>query len=124
MGSSEIYSAVEELPEILDSLIVGFESTDGEYHMPLFVVVREGVEFDENLKMKINHKIRNSLSPRHVPDEIYTVVEIPKTLNDKKLEVPVKRILMGVPSEKAVNVDSMRNPDSIQFFVDLAKKFG
>ena len=123
MGSSEIYSAVEEFPEIVDSLIVGFESADGVYHMPLFVVVKEGVELHEKLKTEINNKIRNNVSPRHVPDEIYAVTAIPRTLNDKKLEVPVKRILMGVPLKDAVNVDSMRNPASLQYFVDLSERY-
>jgi acetoacetyl-CoA synthetase len=90
--------------------------------MPLFVVVQEGVELDEKLKIRINNNIRSSLSPRHVPDEIYAVAQVPRTLNDKKMEVPVKKILMGVPLEKAVNVDSMRNPESLQYFVDLAKR--
>ena len=91
--------------------------------MPLFVVVQEGVELHAKLKTEINNKIRNNVSPRHVPDEIYAVMEIPRTLNDKKLEVPVKRILMGVPLKEAVNVDSMRNPVSLQYFVNLAKRF-
>jgi len=119
MGSSEIYSAVEELPEIADSLIVGFEQS-GAYWMPLFVVLREGVAFDEALKEKIRKKIRTSLSPRHVPDEILAAPSVPRTLNGKKLEVPVKKILMGIPLEKAVNVDSMSNPESVDYFLNLA----
>ena len=76
----------------------------------------------KDLKKKINTKIRSTLSPRHVPDDIYTITDVPRTLNAKKLEVPVKKILTGVPVEKAVNVDSMANPDSIGFFVELAQK--
>jgi acetoacetyl-CoA synthetase len=121
MGSSEIYSAVEDLPEVVDSLVTGFETSDGNYLMPLFVVLKDDVELNEDLKKKINTKIRNTLSPRHVPDEIYAIRGVPRTLNAKKLEVPVKKILTGVPVEKAVNVDSMANPDSISFFVELAK---
>lgn len=120
MGSSEIYSAVEDLPEVLDSLVTGFESPAGKYLMPLFVVLKEGLELDDALKAKINKKIRSDLSPRHVPDEIYSVAEVPCTLNGKKLEVPVKKILCGIPVEKAVNVDSMSNPQSIDFFIKLA----
>jgi acetoacetyl-CoA synthetase len=122
MGSSEIYSAVEDLAEVADSLVLGFETGGGDYFMPLFVVLTDGLELDPGLKRKINSKIRSTLSPRHVPDEIYAVKEVPRTLNAKKLEVPVKKILAGIPVEKAVNVDSMANPDSIQFFVELAKK--
>ena len=122
MGSSEIYAAVEDLPEILDSLIVGFNDQEGEYRMPLFVVLKEGLELDDSLKTRINKKIRSSLSPRHVPDAIYHIREIPKTLNAKKLEVPVKKILSGFPVEKSVNLDSMSNPQSIEYFVDLFKK--
>ena len=121
MGSSEIYSVVEDLAEIADSLIVGFEREDG-YHMPLFVVPAEGVELDDALKKKINQKIRSGLSPRHVPDDIIAIPEVPRTLNAKKLEVPVKKILMGVPLAKAVNVDSMANPDAIDVFVEIQKE--
>ena len=119
MGSSEIYAAVEDVPEVVDSLVVGFDTADGKYMMPLFVVLKEGVELSEDLKKKINAKIRSTLSPRHVPDDIYAIADVPRTLNGKKLEVPVKKILTGSPVEKAVNVDSMGNPESIQFFVDF-----
>jgi acetoacetyl-CoA synthetase len=121
MGSSEIYSAVEDLAEVTDSLVIGIETTQGGYLMPLFVVLKDGLELDEGLKKKINTKIRITLSPRHVPDEIYAIRDVPRTLNAKKLEVPVKKILAGVPPDQAVNVDSMANPDSIGFFVELAK---
>jgi acetoacetyl-CoA synthetase len=120
MGSSEIYSAVDDLPEVLESLVIGFETSQGKYLMPLFVVLKDGLELDALLKKKISTKIRNTLSPRHVPDEIYAIPEVPRTLNAKKLEVPVKKILSGIPPEKAVNVDSMSNPESINFFVKLA----
>jgi len=120
MGSSEIYSAVEELPEVLDSLVLGYEPPGGGYYMPLFVVLKEGAALDEALKKKINTKIRTTLSPRHVPDAIFLVPDVPKTLNNKKLEVPVKKILMGMTPEKAVNIDSMANPEVIDYFVALA----
>jgi acetoacetyl-CoA synthetase len=123
MGSSDFYSVVEDLPEVLDSLIIGFDVPGGGYCMPLFVVLKEGLELDDSLKKKINMRIRNSLSPRHIPDDIFSVTDIPRTLNNKKLEVPVKKILMGMPVEKAVNVDSMSNPQSIDYFVKIAKKF-
>jgi acetoacetyl-CoA synthetase len=121
MGSSEIYAAVEDLEEVANSLVIGFETPAGNYFMPLFVVLKEGVELDDSLKKKINHKIRTTLSPRHVPDDIYAIPDVPRTLNAKKLEVPVKKILAGSPVEKAVNVDSMSNPESIEYFVELAR---
>jgi acetoacetyl-CoA synthetase len=122
MGSSEIYAAVGDLPEIADSLVIGLETGKGNYLMPLFVVLKEGFELDDALKKKINTKIRSSLSPRHVPDQIYAVADVPRTLNAKKLEVPVKKILSGIPVEKAVNVDSMSNPESIKFFVEFTRR--
>jgi acetoacetyl-CoA synthetase len=122
MGSSEIYATVEDLPEVVDSLVVGLELSGGQYWMPLFVVLEEGLKLDNALKTKIKDKIRRILSPRHVPDEIYAIADVPRTLNAKKLEVPVKKILSGISVEKAVNVDSMINPPSIEFFADLANK--
>ena len=122
MGSSEIYRVVEGLPEVLDSLVVDLEGLGGASYMPLFVVLREGVELDAALERKIKDAIRTALSPRHVPDAIFAVPDVPRTLSGKKLEVPVKKILMGVPVERAANPDSLRNPELLPFFVDLAAK--
>jgi acetoacetyl-CoA synthetase len=122
MGSSEIYSVVDELPEVLESLIVGYDGPDGQYRMPLFVVLMAGFELDDKLKAAIKNAIRKALSPRHVPDEVFAIAEVPKTLNAKKLEVPVKKILSGVPTEQAVNVDSMSNPQSLEFFTRMAEE--
>jgi len=122
MGTSELYSAVEELPEILDSLVIDLEILGRESYMPLFVVLQPNVELDDALKAHIKNKIRQTLSPRHVPDEIYAIAEVPRTLNGKKMEVPLKKILMGTPVEKAVNVDSMSNPAALRFFVELAHR--
>jgi len=122
MGSSEIYRVVEGLPEVLDSLVVDLEGLGGASYMPLFVVLREGVELDATLERKIKDAIRTALSPRHVPDAIFAVPDVPRTLSGKKLEVPVKKILMGVPVERAANPDSLRNPELLPFFVDLAAK--
>ena len=110
------------MDEILDSIVVGLETPDSGYYMPLFVVPREGLTLDDTLKNRINQKIRNALSPRHVPDEIHGILEVPQTLNGKKLEVPVKKILLGIPVEKAVNLDSMHNPESINYFVELSHR--
>lgn len=90
--------------------------------MPLFVVLREGVELDDELRDRIKRRIRESLSPRHVPDDIVAIPEVPRTLNGKKLEVPIKKILMGVPREKAVNPDSMSNPGALGFFEQFAQQ--
>ncbi len=122
MGSSEIYATVEDLPEVVDSLVVGLELPGGHYWMPLFVVLDKGLKLDNTIKTKINDKIRRTLSPRHVPDDIFAITDVPRTLNAKKLEVPVKKILSGSPLAKAVNVDSMSNPQSIDYFVELAGK--
>ena len=124
MGSSEIYAAVESMNEVLESLVVGLETKNHGYYMPLFVVLREDLALDDSLKSKIQQTIRHFLSPRHVPDEILHISEVPKTLNGKKLEVPVRKVLMGIPVEKAVNLDSMSNPDAIQYFVEFSRKFG
>jgi acetoacetyl-CoA synthetase len=124
MGSSEIYAAVEELPEVVDSLVIGYSMHADEYRMPLFVVLAPGQELDAALKQKINQKIRSALSPRHVPDDIHAIAEVPSTLNGKKLEVPVKKILSGVPLEEAVNLDSMSNPQAMDYFVEMAAKDG
>ena len=121
MGTSEIYRVVEDIPEILDSLVIDLELPGRGPYMPLFVVLREGVELDDALRNRIKQRIRESLSPRHVPDDIVAVPEVPRTLNGKKLEVPIKKILMGVPREKAVNPDSMSNPQALRFFEDFAR---
>lgn len=122
MGSSEIYRAVEDIPEILDSLVVGVERAGGNYYLPLFVVLKPGVELDDALRAKIRNKIRNSLSPHHMPDDIIAIAEIPRTLNGKKLEVPIKKLFLGVPLEHAISMDSMSNPQIMQYFVEFAHK--
>jgi len=122
IGTSELYSAIERLPEIRDSLVLGLELPKGGYYMPLFVVLDEGVQLDEQLKGKINATIRTHCSPRHVPDEIVSVPVIPRTLSDKKMEVPVKKLFMGVPVEKAANVGATRSPEAIAYFAELARR--
>src|SRR5579883_1872866 len=122
MGSSEIYRVVEDMPEVLDSLIIGAELPGGRYYMPLFVVLKEDTVLDDALKARIREKIRSSVSPHHVPDEIIAIQEVPRTLNGKKLEVPVKKLLMGTPPEKAINVDAVGTPQALQYFVEFARK--
>ena len=122
MGSSEIYRIVEGFPEILDSLIIGVELPGGKYYMPLFVVMRDGVALDDSLKARIKEQLRRNVSPHHVPDEILQIAEVPRTLSGKKLEVPVKKLFLGMPVEKAVSVDAMANPQAIQYFIDMAQE--
>jgi len=123
MGTSEIYRAVDTVEEIRDSLVIDIHRQNGEAYMPLFVVLEEGAELDEDLVGKIKKSIRETTSPRHVPDEIQAVPDVPRTLNGKKLEVPVKKILAGTPPEEAVSKDSLSNPDSLDTFVELADRF-
>ncbi len=122
MGTSEIYSAVEGVEEIADSLVVDIPRPGGESFMPLFVVLQEGIELDDDLKKKINRSIRGRTSPRHVPNEIFAVPDLPKTLNGKKLEVPVKKILSGTPPDEAASRDSLSNPESLDRFAELARR--
>ena len=123
MGSGEIYRVVEDLPEILDSLIVGVELPGGRYALPLFVVLRDQGSLDDTLKAKIRESIRRNVSPHHVPDDILAIPEVPRTLNGKKLEVPVKKLLQGMAPEKAFNSDAMSNPGAMQFFIEYAQRF-
>jgi acetoacetyl-CoA synthetase len=122
MGTSEIYSAVEKVGEVTDSLVVDVPRSGGSSFMPLFVVLEEGAELDDDLKARIKQSIRENTSPRHVPNEIFEVPEIPTTLNGKKLEVPVKKILSGTPPEKAASKDSLSNPESLDRFAELAQR--
>ncbi len=120
MGTSEIYSAVEGLPEVLDSLVVDLEYLGRPSYMPLFVALRPGAELDEALRQRIAGAIRAALSPRFVPDDILAVPEVPRTLTGKKQELPVKKLLLGQPAEKVVNRDAMANPGSLDWFVAFA----
>jgi acetoacetyl-CoA synthetase len=122
IGTAEIYRCMEAIDEVQDSLIVNLELANGKFFMPLFVQLAEGVELDETLDRKICRALRERCSPRHVPDRIYRVLEIPYTLTGKKMEVPVRRILMGTPLGKAANPSVMRNPESLDYFVRFAKE--
>ena len=120
MGTSELYSAVEALPEVLDSMVVDLEYLGRESYMPLFVVLRPGVELDAALRAKISGAIRTALSPRFVPDDILQVPEVPRTLSGKKQELPIKKLLLGQPIEKVVNQDAMANPQCLAWYVAFA----
>ena len=120
MGTSEIYSAIEGLPEVLDSMVVDLEYLGRESYMPLFVVLRPGVALDDAMKQKLNDAIKTSLSPRFVPNDIFQVPEIPRTLSGKKQELPIKKLLLGQPVERVVNKEAMANPASLDWFVAFA----
>lgn len=124
IGTSEIYSAVNTVEEVKDSLILNLELEGGKHYMPLFISLESGIEFNDALKDKINNALRNQYSNRHVPDEIILIDDIPYTISGKKMEAPVKKILMGIRPEKAVKLDAMRNPQSIDYFVKFAKEKG
>ena len=121
MGTSELYSAVEALPEVIDSMVVDLEYLGKESYMPLFVVLRPGTAFDDAIKAKLNNAIKVALSPRFIPNEIFQVAEIPRTLSGKKQELPIKKLMLGQPLEKVVNRDAMANPGCLDWYVDLAK---
>jgi acetoacetyl-CoA synthetase len=123
MGTSEIYRAAAGVPEVLDALVVDIPARPGEeeLRMVMFVVLRDGVTLDDELAGEIKRRIREDCSPRHVPNEIHQISEVPRTLSGKVLEVPVKRILMGTPPEQAASVESLANPHSLDYFVELAK---
>jgi len=122
MGTSEIYQAVESLPEIMDSLIIDLELLGRESYMPLFIVLRDGHALDEALVNRIKQKLRADISPRHVPNEIFEIAEVPYTLSGKKMEVPIRRILLGHALEKAANPGAMRKPEVLDYFIEFAKK--
>jgi acetoacetyl-CoA synthetase len=122
MGTSEIYRAVLSIDEIVDALVVDVPRPGTDGWMPLFVVLREGAELDEELPRETARRVRERCSPRHVPDEVFQIEEVPRTLSGKVLEVPVKRILMGTPPEKAASRDSLANPEALGYFVEMAKR--
>jgi acetoacetyl-CoA synthetase len=120
MGTSEIYRAVATVPEVVDALVVDLPRPGTEGWMALFVVLRDDAELDDELTAKIKGSIRRRCSPRHVPDQLYAIAEVPRTLSGKVLEVPVKRILTGTPPERAASRDSLANPAALDWFVELA----
>ncbi|PTY01556.1 acetoacetate--CoA ligase [Verrucomicrobia bacterium LW23] len=124
MGTVEFYSVVEALPEIAEALVIDTSALGGDDRLLLFVALQRDVTWSKELNDSVIRRLRAELSPRHVPDAIYPVAEIPHTLNGKKLEVPVKRILCGVPVEKAVHKSAVANPLSLQPFIAMAARPG
>jgi acetoacetyl-CoA synthetase len=121
MGTSEIYAAVEALPEVLDSMVVDLEYLGRPSWMALFVVLRAGHSLDDATRQRIGDAIKTAVSPRFVPDELFQAPEIPRTLSGKKQEVPIKKLFLGQPIEKVVNRDAMANPGCLGWYVELAK---
>ena len=123
MGTSEFYRVIEGLPEIADSLVVDTGSlTDATGTLYLFVVLSAGAKLDSALKKRISNEVRRELSPRHVPDQILSVPSVPRTLNGKKLEVPVKRLLLGADAASVASRDTLANPVALDEFAALAKE--
>ncbi|MFZ2295338.1 MAG: acetoacetate--CoA ligase, partial [Polaromonas sp.] len=112
----------EALPEVMDSLVVDLEYLGRESYMPLFVVLKSGVLLDDAMKARLNNAIRTALSPRFVPDDIFQVAEVPRTLSGKKQELPIKKLLLGQSLEKVVNKDAMANPGCLDWYVAFAAK--
>jgi acetoacetyl-CoA synthetase len=122
MGTSELYSAVEALPEVLDAMVVDLEYLGRDSYMPLFVVLREGVMLDATVRAKLNAAIRTALSPRFLPNDIFQVPEIPRTLTGKKQELPIKKLLLGQPIDKVLNRDAMANAGCLDWYVAFARE--
>jgi acetoacetyl-CoA synthetase len=122
MGTSEIYRAVAVVEEVVDALVVDVPRPGTEGWMPLFVVLAEGATLDDELIAELRRRIRVHCSPRHVPDAVHEITEVPRTLSGKVLEVPVKRILSGTPAEHAASRDSLANPAALDYFVELAAR--
>jgi acetoacetyl-CoA synthetase len=121
MGTSEVYRAVLGLDEVVDALVVDVPREGTQGWMPLFVVLREGAALDDDLVRRIARRVREQCSPRHVPDEVHAVPEVPRTLSGKALEVPVKRILMGADPDAVVSRGSLGNPAALDWFVEFAR---
>jgi acetoacetyl-CoA synthetase len=124
MGSGDIYRALEPLHEIEDCLVVGVEQPDGGYWMPLFVALADGAALDDRLRQAVVRAIREGASPKHVPDDIIEVTAVPHTLTGKKLEIPVKRILLGAPASDVADLGAVDRPDALLAFAKYAVSTG
>jgi acetoacetyl-CoA synthetase len=122
IGTAEVYGVMERIAGILDSLVVCCETPGGGFYMPLFVALKPGVEMTAALRAQIQHKLREEASPRHVPDEIHQAPGIPYTLTGKKMEVPVRKLLMGAPLEKVVSRDAVLAPELLDWYVAFANR--
>jgi acetoacetyl-CoA synthetase len=120
IGTAEVYAVLTSIDEVADALIVNLDLPGGRFFMPLFVRLADGLRLDDRIEDKIRDRLRREYTPRHVPDRIVQVPEIPVTLTGKKLEVPVRRILLGMPADEAANRNAMANPGSLDFFAAYA----
>ena len=121
IGTAEIYTVLEGIPEVDDAIVVNLDLPDGQFFMPMFVKLAEGVALDDRIETEIKTRLRREYTPRHVPDKIIQIPAIPTTLTGKKLEVPVRKILLGTPLEKAANTSAMADPSSLDAFLDYAR---
>jgi acetoacetyl-CoA synthetase len=122
IGTAEIYSSVNKIEEITDSLVVNIEKEDGSHYMPLFIVLAEGLSLNDKIRNRLSKQLKTDYSPRHVPDEVIPVNEIPYTISGKKMEAPVKKILMGMSPDQSLSKDAMKNPGAMDFFIDFYKR--
>jgi acetoacetyl-CoA synthetase len=121
LGTGEFYAVVEDLPEVTDSLVVHLEDSEGgPGELLLFVVLADGATLDDGLRKRIAATLRAALSPRHVPDVVEAVPAVPRTLTQKKLELPVKRLLLGAPPEKVASRDALADPGALDAFITYA----
>jgi acetoacetyl-CoA synthetase len=123
LGSAEIYAALQSIPEVRDSVVLGLETPGGGYWMPLFVQLADGVELDDDLVARIRSTIRTRTTARHVPDAIEAVPGIPTTHTGKRIEVPLKRLFVGQNPETAIARGSLANPDAVDWFAERAREF-
>jgi acetoacetyl-CoA synthetase len=124
IGTAEIYAVLDGIPEVADAIVVNLDLPGGKFFMPMFVQLAEGITLDDRIAGEISARLRAQYSPRHVPDKIIQVPQVPVTLTGKKLEVPVRKILLGTPPEKAANPSAMANPESLDAFVEYARAQG
>ena len=122
MGTAEIYRVVEELPQVRDSLVVDLEYLGRPSWMPLFVVLQPGVVLDDDLVATIKAQVRQKASARHVPDEVVEVAAVPRTLTGKKMELPIRKLLLGADAAAVANPEAMANPQSMAFFEAYAAR--
>lgn len=121
IGSAEIYRTIEALDDVADSLVVCIEEQDGGHFMPLFVKLRVGLELDDDMTQLIKQRLKSERSPRHVPDIIVAAPHIPYTLSGKRMEIPVRKLLMGWPVEKSFSSDAMKDPTAMDWYIDYAR---
>ena len=123
IGTAEIYTVLDKITGLKDALILNIELENGDDHMPLFVVLEEGIELSDDIKSEINLSLKKNCSPRHVPDVIHEAPDIPYTLSGKKMEVPVKKLFAKMGTSKSVNLEAIKNPNAMKYFMTLAENY-